>query len=89
MPQLSTWNLDPTRAATWRNACWPRPPHSKIFGDMWLQGQRRYWLDFVGCGDVFGEPRIHLGITFFGDPSLRLERIPAASGELTVKGPTK
>ena len=45
----------------------------RILGDMWLNGQQQYWSDFAGCGDVFREPRIFLGImTFFGDPSLRL-----------------
>jgi hypothetical protein len=54
---------------------------SRTLGDMWLQGQRRYWIDFVTCGDVFGEPRIYLGImTMFGDPSLRLERVAVEGG---------
>jgi len=46
----------------------------RILGDMWLNGQRQFWRDFVGSGDIFREPRVFLGImTFFGDPSLRVQ----------------
>jgi hypothetical protein len=45
----------------------------RVFGDVWLEGQRRYWLKNRESDDVFRNPRIYLGImTLFGDPSLRL-----------------
>jgi len=44
-----------------------------IFGDLWIAGQRRYWLDNHASEGVFRSPRIYLGImTLFGDPSLRV-----------------
>jgi hypothetical protein len=45
----------------------------RILGDLWLNGQRTYWLRNRGSENVFRHPRIYLGImTLFGDPSLRL-----------------
>jgi hypothetical protein len=47
----------------------------RVLGDLWLNGQRAYWWKHLGCGEVFGEPRIWLNImNLFGDPSLRLPR---------------
>jgi hypothetical protein len=47
------------------------PIHS--LGDIWLVAQQQYWNDNKNNGDVFGAPRIYLGVmTFFGDPSLRM-----------------
>lgn len=47
----------------------------RVFGDVWLEGQRRYWLANRGTDDVFRNPRVYLGImTLFGDPSLRLPK---------------
>jgi hypothetical protein len=44
-----------------------------IFGDLWIAGQRRYWLDNHTSEGVFRNPRVYLGImTLFGDPSLRV-----------------
>jgi hypothetical protein len=41
--------------------------------DLWLNGQRKYWLNNRRSENVFRHPRIYLGImTLFGDPSLRL-----------------
>jgi hypothetical protein len=45
----------------------------RILGDIWLNGQRQYWLDNRTNGGLLRAPRIYLGImTLFGDPSLRL-----------------
>jgi hypothetical protein len=45
----------------------------RILGDLWLNGQRKYWLNNRKSQNVFRHPRIFLGImTMFGDPSLRL-----------------
>jgi hypothetical protein len=45
----------------------------RILGDLWLNGQRKYWLNNRKSENVFRHPRIFLGImTMFGDPSLRL-----------------
>ena len=42
-------------------------------GDLWRNGQRKYWLNNRKSENVFRHPRIYLGImTMFGDPSLRL-----------------
>jgi hypothetical protein len=45
----------------------------QVLGDMWLAGQRRYWLDNRASEHVFRNPRIYLAImTLFGDPSIRV-----------------
>jgi hypothetical protein len=45
----------------------------RILGDLWIEGQRRYWLDNRASECVFRSPRIYLGImTLFGDPSVRI-----------------
>jgi len=45
----------------------------RILGEIWLHGQRKYWLDNRANENVWRHPRIYLGIlTLFGDPSLRL-----------------
>jgi len=50
-----------------------RSATASVFGDLWLEGQRRYWLDNRASEGVFRSPRIYLGImTLFGDPSLRV-----------------
>ena len=52
----------------------------RILGDLWLNGQRKYWLNNWKSENVFRHPRIYLGImTMFGDPSLRLPT-PTGSG---------
>ncbi|HEY6064479.1 MAG TPA: C25 family cysteine peptidase [Chitinophagaceae bacterium] len=44
-------------------------------GDMWLEGQRQFWRDFKNSTNVFQNPRAYLSImTFFGDPTLLVER---------------
>lgn len=47
-----------------------------VLGDLWLEGQRKYWRDYhdyEGDNSVFRNARIYLGImNFYGDPSLRL-----------------
>ena len=50
---------------------------ARVFGDIWLNAQRRYYDNFLtstGTLDYnFTPPRIYLGIMeLFGDPSLRL-----------------
>ena len=50
----------------------------RILGDLWLNGQRKYWLNNRTSESVFRHPRIYLGImTMFGDPSLRLPSGPS------------
>jgi hypothetical protein len=50
------------------------PVHS--LGDIWLLAQQQYWNDNKNNSDVFGAPRIYLGImTFFGDPSVRMPHL--------------
>ena len=45
----------------------------RILGDLWLNGQRKYWINNRASENVFRHPRIYLGImTMFGDPSLPL-----------------
>ena len=45
----------------------------RVLGDLWRNGQRKYWLNNRASENVFRHPRIYLGImTLFGDPSLRL-----------------
>jgi hypothetical protein len=45
----------------------------RTLGDLWRNGQRRYWLECRENENVFRHPRIYLGImNLFGDPSLRL-----------------
>jgi hypothetical protein len=45
----------------------------RVLGDLWLYGQRKYWINNRASENVFRHPRIYLGImTLFGDPSLRL-----------------
>ena len=45
----------------------------RILGDLWLNGQRNYWINNRASENVFRHPRIYLGImTMFGDPSLPL-----------------
>ncbi|HUS35768.1 MAG TPA: C25 family cysteine peptidase [Verrucomicrobiae bacterium] len=45
----------------------------RVLGDLWRNGQRKYWINNRASQSVFRNPRIYLGImTFFGDPSLRL-----------------
>ncbi len=45
----------------------------RVLGDLWLNGQRKYWINNRASENVFRHPRIYLGImTLFGDPSLRL-----------------
>jgi hypothetical protein len=49
----------------------------RILGDLWLNGQRKYWLNNRSSENVFRHPRIYLGImTLFGDPSLRIPDLP-------------
>ena len=49
-----------------------------LLGDIWLQGQRKYWNDFKDDTGVFHNPRNYLCImTFFGDPTLRLPDGPS------------
>jgi hypothetical protein len=44
-----------------------------VFGDLWIAGQQKYWLDNRTSEGVFRNPRAYLGImTLFGDPSLRI-----------------
>jgi len=53
----------------------------RILGDLWLNGQRKYWLNNRSSENVFRHPRIYLGImTLFGDPSLRLSAVVEAGG---------
>jgi hypothetical protein len=48
----------------------------RVLGDLWLNGQWKYWLNNRRSENVFRHPRIFLGImTFFGDPSLRLPEV--------------
>jgi len=45
----------------------------RVLGDIYADGQRRYFSMHARDENVFGHPRIYLGImTLFGDPSLRL-----------------
>jgi hypothetical protein len=45
----------------------------RVLGDLWLNGERKYWLNNRKNENVVRHPRIYLGImTLFGDPSLRL-----------------
>lgn len=56
-----------------RNVVARRSSEQQTLGDMWLAGQRRYWLDNRASEHVFRNPRIFLAImTLFGDPSLRI-----------------
>ena len=49
----------------------PREPI--LLGDVWLQGQRKYWDDFKNDPGIFQNARIFLSIEhFFGDPTLIL-----------------
>jgi hypothetical protein len=44
-------------------------------GEAWLEGQRRYWLDFKDAKEFYQTPRIYLSImTFFGDPTLKIPK---------------
>ena len=56
-----------------RNVLAQRSDGPQILGDMWLAGQRRYWLDNRASAHVLRNPRVYLAImTLFGDPSLRI-----------------
>jgi len=45
----------------------------RTLGDSWKYGQQQYWMDFRTDEAVFHSLRIFLSImTFFGDPSLRI-----------------
>ncbi len=49
----------------------------RVLGDVWMNAQRTYWLHNRASENVFRHPRIYLGLmTFFGDPSLRLNALP-------------
>jgi hypothetical protein len=55
---------------------WKSTGTQYVLGDLWIEGQRRYWAqwhDFNGDNSVFRNARIYLGImNLYGDPSLRL-----------------